>query len=121
MIQRLIIALFLALGAIALLFLSKKFYLKDTDESLIDDLSEDYTPDEGGDLPAEIVAVPGHHFLYYSLLNHDVFTVSFSENGKTLTPFISNGHSCKIIGEKVVEVSQEGDTIAVVFSANLPD
>lgn len=119
MISNIWIALYLIFGAIIILFVSCCGVLnKKEKDNVVDDLTDDELVSD--DFPADIVNVPGHNSLYYSIDTLDVYS-TYVENGiENLEAFISNGHICKYIKCRIVEVS-DNEVVAIVHNATLPD
>lgn len=112
-----LIAVFLILGMLAILFV-RRFSPKD-DNEIIDDLeSNDVLI--GDDFPDDKIKIPGHESLYYSLISNDVFMVLEEGDIEYLEFFTSNGHECKYVNGKVVEVVNDS-IVAIVHKSCLPD
>lgn len=117
MISNIRIALFLILGATAILLVSCRRFSPQGDD-VVDDLTDDELVAD--DFPADIINVPGHISLYYSIDTFDVYS-TYIENGiENLETFTSNNHLCKYINGRVVEVVDD-ELVAIVHSANLPN
>ena len=94
------------------------FSTKKEKDNVVDDLTDDELVAD--DFPADIVNVPGHNSLYYSIDTLDVYS-TYVENGiENLETFTSNEHLCKYIKGRIVEVV-DGEVVAIVHSATLPD
>ena len=117
MISNIRIALFLILGVMVMLLVSRRRFIP-KDDDVVDDLTDDELVAD--DFPADIVNVPGHNSLYYSIDTLDVYS-TYVENGiENLETFTSNNHLCKYINGRVVEVLNN-EVVAIVLTATLPD
>ena len=111
--------LVLIIGALVLLFAHRLF--QNPADDTIDDISEDNIEVEYvDDFPDDIINVPGHIFLYYSISTMDVYKVSLTGDLEILDVFTSNGHLCKYIGGKIMEVVDDGKLL-IVHPASLPN
>lgn len=108
--------LVLVIGALVFLF-SHKLFPNPADDT-IDDISENNI-EIVDDFPDDIVNVPGHIFLYYSISTMDVYKVSITDDLEILDVFTNNGHMCKYIGGKIMEVVDDGKLL-IVHPASLP-
>lgn len=119
MISNIRIALFLILGAMVILLTTcRRFIHKDHD--VVDDLTDDELEEADDEFLTDIINIPGHEFLYYSLSTREVYGLSIEDDGKYFESFISNEHLCKYIKGKIVEVVDD-EVVAIVHSATLPD
>jgi len=113
------IVLFLIFEAAIILFASSHSFVKKDDT--IDDISKNKVEVEYvDDFPDDITNVPGHEYLYYSTSTRDVYKVYFNDDIEFLDIFTNNGHFCKYLNGKIMEVVN-GEIIAIVHTAILPN
>lgn len=113
------ILLFLIFGAAVILFASSHSIAKKDDT--IDDISESNIEVEYvDDFPDDITNVPGHEYLYYSTSTRIVYKVYVNEDIEFLDIFTSNGHLCKYLNGKIMEVVDDGKLL-IVHPASLPN
>lgn len=113
------VLLFLVLGTAIILFASSHSFAKKDDT--IDDISENKIEVEYvDDFPDDITNVPGYEYLYYSTSTWDVYKVYFNDDIEFLDIFTNNGHLCKYLNGKIMEVV-DGEIIAIVHTAILPN
>lgn len=113
------IVLFMIIGAIVILFTSRIFPVKNDDT--IDDISQNNIEVEYvDDFPDDIVNVPGHNYLYYSINTCDVYKVFVKDDIEYLDIFTSNNHLCKYVNGRIME-TVDGKIIAIVHTAVLPN
>lgn len=120
MISNIRIALFLILGAMVILLATCRRFLAKNDDSVIDDLTDDELEETDDEFLTDIINIPGHEFLYYSLSTREVYGLSIEDDGEYFESFISNEHLCKYIKGRIVEVVDD-EVVAIVHSATLPD
>lgn len=90
-------------------------------DDTIDDISESNIEVEYvDDFPDDITNVPGHKYLYYSTSTRIVYKVYVNKDIEFLDIFTSNGHLCKYLNGKIMEVVDD-EIIAIVHTAVLPN
>lgn len=119
MISNIRIALFLILGAIVILLVSRRRFINKNDD-VVDDLTDDELEEADDEFLTDIINIPGHEFLYYSLSTREVYGLSIEDDGEYFESFIINEHLCKYIKGKIVEVVDD-EVVAIVHSATLPN
>lgn len=112
------VVFFILLGATVILFIWLDPFAKKDDT--IDDISEGNIEVEYvDDFPDDITNVPGHEYLYYSTSTRIVYKVYVNEDIEFLDIFTNNGHLCKYLNGKIMEVVDD-EIIAIVHTAILP-
>ena len=118
MISNIRIALFLILGAMVILLVSRRRSPAKNDDDVIDDLTDNELVND--EFPADIVNVPGHKSLYYNINTREVYIISIEDDIEYLEMFTNNNHLCKYIKGRIVEVV-DNEVVAIVYDATLPN